>query len=105
MSELLDRLCKVRRLARQSPEPGERKNAEEKLTQLLEKHKLSEADLNHHDYQGTAPPAPPPQPQWGGVVVQVMPGHGFGSVFGFGFGFNVHFTDGSVTSTTGSTGV
>lgn len=108
MSELLERICKVRRLARQSPEAGERKNAEEKLAQLLEKHRISEADLDRHDSKAAPFGVPPPaQPQWGSVVVEIMPGFGFGSVFGFGHGFSVHFTGfpGNTSTGTSTTGV
>jgi hypothetical protein len=62
----MDRLCKVRRLARQSPEPGERKAGEARLSAALEKHGLTEADLDRHEGSARAeeravrtPPPPP----------------------------------------------
>ena len=93
----LERLCKVRRLARQSPEAGERQNAEAKLGELLQKHQVTETDLDRHEGQVAARAAPMnqgPPPGWGGVVIHVVPVSSFGQVFGFGFGFNVHFTNG-----------
>jgi hypothetical protein len=98
----LDRLCKVRRLARQSPEPGERRAGEAKLTELLAKHGITEHDLDRHEgpvFRRHRPPEPQPfagAVQFpGGVVIEIVPGSPFGQVFGFGFGFNVTFPDSS----------
>jgi hypothetical protein len=100
----LDRLCKVRRLARQSPEPGERKAGEAKLTELLTKHGLTESDLDRHEgtvfrRRGAAPQPFAGAVQFpGGIVIEIVPGSPFGQVFGFGFGFDVKF--GSSTNQT-----
>jgi hypothetical protein len=95
----LERLCKIRRLARQSPEPGERRNAEAKLKELLGKHRVTESDLDRHERLAERPqPRSPwrrPPPGFGfpaGAEVEVVLGPGFGSIFGFGFSFGFNPT-------------
>lgn len=104
----IERLSKLRRLARGNPSREEGATAQAKLAELMQKHGVTVRDLDVFDQaQGrpAAPPPPPPNPFQGGFVVEIVPGAAFGQVFGFGFGFSVHLgpsTGASGSSTTSS---
>jgi hypothetical protein len=102
----LERLCKIRRLARQSPEPHERNAGECRLTELLAKYGVSEVDLDRHERLAGGRPQPRaarrPPPGFGfpaGVEIEIVAGPGFGSIFGFGFSFGFRPADPTSTQT------
>jgi hypothetical protein len=100
--KLVERLSKVRRLARESPEENERKAGEGRLQEMLKKHSITEADLDAFDRKARRPsPMPPPWPHSPFTVV-IVPGEGFGSVFAamFGGGFSFHVNPGTGSSST-----
>jgi hypothetical protein len=104
--KMLDKLCKVRRLAQNNPEEKERAAAWGKLAELMAKHEVSAAQLDAYEKgRGVLPAAPryaqpAPAPFQGGFVVEIDPSSGFGRVFGFGFGFSVNVTGGTGTDST-----
>ena len=106
---MVERLTKVRRLARQSPVEGERKAAESKLQELLKRHAVTEAELDAFDRRAERPgPMPAPWPARGNPFEQVVvvEGGGFGSIFAamFGGGFSFHVSSDTGTSSTSTDG-
>jgi len=103
-SKHVERLAKLRRLARGNPSKEEGASAMSKLAELMVKYGVTELDLDAYDQVPPAPPPPPPCGRQAGAptfVVEIIPGAAFGSVFGFGFGFGV--TTGTST-TSGASG-
>jgi hypothetical protein len=103
----IEKICKLRRLSQNNPDEHEAAKARKKVDELLERHGLTEADLDRHERPRPQPMPVPVHPGPfsgfpGGVTIYIVPGHGFGSVFGFGhgFGFGPSSTDTGTSSQT-----
>jgi hypothetical protein len=100
-SRKIEKLVKVRRLARDNPSKEEGAAAEERLRELMKKHGVTEAQLDAFEGRPERPRPHPwrPHAHEPSFVVVINPGSPFGQVFGFGFGFNVTSSGGAGTST------
>jgi hypothetical protein len=99
----IERLSRIRRLARDNPSPEEGAAAQGKLNELMLKHGVTERELDAFEGHHARPPQPPPPvpvppPFQGSFVIHIMPGAEFGRVFGFGHGFHVHLNPNTTTS-------
>jgi hypothetical protein len=102
VNKVLNKLCKLRRLAGPgNPDENEKAAARAKLDELLAKHKVTEAQLDAHEAPALpVPPIPAGFNPFGpGVVVVVQGFPGFGGFGGFG-----GFSTGTSSITTGNAG-